>query len=58
MITAPGFLAATALMLLCLMGTAHYSYELPWLVFLLSACAGFCIERIYEGLTGSVFLKR
>jgi len=57
-ITAPGFLAATVLMTLRLTGTAHYSYGLPWLVFLVSACAGFCIEWIYQTRTGSVFLRR
>jgi hypothetical protein len=56
-ITAPGFLAAAALMALRLTGVGHYDYGLPWLVFVASAGVGFCIEWIYESRTGSSFLK-
>ncbi|HEY9086091.1 MAG TPA: hypothetical protein VIN40_09205 [Candidatus Tyrphobacter sp.] len=57
-ITAPGFLAAAALMALQATGIAHYGYGLPWLVFVASACAGYCVEWLYERRTGSVFLER
>jgi len=57
-ITAPGFLAATVLMLLRIAGIAHYEYGLPWLVFVASACAGYCVQWVYRSRTGSIFLKR
>jgi hypothetical protein len=50
-ITAPGFLAAAVLMALRLTSVGHYDYGLPWLVFVASAAAGFCIEWIYESRT-------
>ncbi|PZR56946.1 MAG: hypothetical protein DLM53_01095 [Candidatus Eremiobacter antarcticus] len=57
-ITAPGFFGAAALMALRLTGAAHYSYGLPWLVFVVAACVGFCIEYIYESRTGTIVLRR
>ena len=57
-ITAPGFLAATVLMVLRTTGLTHYGFNLPWLVFIVSACAGFCVEWVYERRTGSAFLRR
>jgi hypothetical protein len=56
-ITAPGFAIAALLMLLRLMGVAHYAYGLPWLIFLVSACVGFCAQWFYRKRTGSVYLR-
>jgi hypothetical protein len=56
-VTAPGFLAAAVLMVLRILGLAHYEYGLPWIVFVASACAGYCLQRAYKARTGSEFLK-
>lgn len=57
-ITAPGFAIAALLMLLRLAGIAHYTYGLPWLVFLISACLGFCTQWLHKKQTGSSYLRR
>lgn len=56
-ITAPGFAVAALLMLLRAVGIAHYGYSLAWIVFAASACAGYCVQRLYKGKTGSIFLR-
>ncbi|MGC1757978.1 MAG: hypothetical protein WA742_01350 [Candidatus Cybelea sp.] len=56
-ITAPGFAIAAVLMLLRLLGVAHYAYGLPWIVFLASACLGFCAQWLYQRRTGTTYLR-
>lgn len=56
-VTAPGFAVAALLMLLRIIGIAHYEYSLAWIVFVASACAGYCVQWIYKGKTGSIFLR-
>lgn len=57
-VTAPGFLTAAALMLLRITGSTHYEYGFPWIVFVASACVGYCVQWVYKSRTGSIFLKR
>jgi hypothetical protein len=57
-VTAPGFAAAAVLMLLRITGAANYDYTLPWIVFIASAGAGYCLQWAYRSRTGSIFLKR
>jgi|SRR5579884_879592 len=54
-ITAPGFLAAAVLMLLRLAGVMTYGYGIPWAVFVVSACCGYCVQELYQRRTGSIF---
>jgi len=54
-ITAPGFVVATVLMLLRVMGLGLYDYSLPWIVFAASACIGACAQWAYKARTGSAF---
>jgi hypothetical protein len=56
-VTAPGFLAAAVPMVLCALGLAHIDYSLPWIVFVASACTGYCAQWVYKMRTGSAFLK-
>jgi uncharacterized membrane protein (DUF2068 family) len=56
-VTAPGFLAATVLMLLRAAAPVRYEYGVPWLVFAASACVGYCVQFAYKARTGSSFLK-
>ncbi|MGA9271957.1 MAG: hypothetical protein WBV67_00580 [Candidatus Cybelea sp.] len=56
-IAAPGFAIAAVLMLLRLLGVAHYAYGLPWIVFLASACLGFCAQWLYQRRTGTTYLR-
>lgn len=57
-VTAPGFFAAAILMLLLLAGIAHYAFTFPWLVFVASACVGYCAQWAYFRRAGTIFFKR
>lgn len=57
-VTAPGFAGAAVLMLLQVLGIAHYGFGLPWIAFAVSACSGYCLQSLYRKHTGSIYLKR
>jgi hypothetical protein len=56
-ITAPGFALAALLALLRAAGVEQFGSGVPWVVFLLSACAGYCLQSAYKARTGSIFLQ-